>query len=1706
MISLTVHEVRRRLRTRHRIRAIAVALLFLVTVALTASWVAELAYRPRLTPVIAATVTDYAWPVHPNAWAREDAQRFGTLEDQSVRILDLTPDWRTRELALKRLDSELNALSESNLLTGTVLFSFSLHGVVDSEGRAALLPADADPLDSDTWLPVREVLDHIADHLPPSICKVVLLDSNRSEANWQIGQLHNTFADRLVGAIDKKRHPNCVLVNSTSPDQRSWSSPGLPGSAFGTFVATGLAGAADRQWIATDESADAESRSDGSSDGPPNSEPTPTEGNQDGQVSLDELIGFVNARLEAWCRRHRLPPQTVLRLPAESTDDVDLAWALSEQAFDRLQARLQWSTDPAVSPNELDRLWQTFSQLADARMLAWAPEGLNQLEQRLLRLESLCDAGAAYRQRAKQEAVRLDQRLTQLTATLADPDVQQSLLAYRRSTMDQTPRSLQESELPTRHLNRTVGAASTDEMARAEQAIESLIRQPTSATLEATIRTLESLSSETGRSGTTDEDLQFLRLLNRYAVLEQWPQRQVVRRLLTLRQRAERLAVFQTVDGQQDLRGIRWLRPFVDRADRDRRLAEDYLLAGEAAAGSLIENALDQAEQSADEAAQQLQTVLGAVRGGDEAMRELPYIAQALAGLPRPIPPSTTGTSSPRAAPLASGTPNSGTSGIATSEVNADHLPVGDVVLTDLVIPAIRDAILLSRQIDAGPDIDPSGGDVSPAMPFLDTSQRLGGRMEELHGRLDKFLTHTLKEGRDAEVSALTLAAAMRLPTLTWQQRRQLRQLHSEMLLSQSSSADGAGASSAGDRSIWAKSKPGSVAAGWMPPIDRILSWPSHPAVMLARPERPADAGPAAAPELESENGVTRVEQLGFLVRRNLAAFDADANPSQWMGDPSDPSWWMAAARWQRRLLPLTEGSPSPSPLNRAFHVDLQRLLVWHGRRQLDGFLGSPEQTSGIANRAFFDRACDRCVATASKLGAENASLQAEVARLRQLQVSRRLAAQAAFVTSADHSPVPGGTETDTFQVVVRPVPEGRLSDSSLPEGRPSVWVRSAASSRATESSLVSATETQPQKFDLKTRRSDKLVAEPLNAGENGSTRVSVSGSPTLAAVTTFRGNEYGQSFVANRLGGTLAQYQPFQYGDSRVTVLGDRVRRASILFVLDCSRSMAEPLQAESADDNAPSRLSLAKSALIEMLDELAKNDANRVGVIFFGHRVAWTRSDPPQRSQSPGAGDNVPADLMPSQDVEVVLPLGRFDPGNVFQRLDRVQPWGQSPLNLALINAMKAFSNDDSDTEKSIVVITDGRDYQFTPSRSDIRKPPRIQQADVLDVARQSDVPVYLLGFGLDAADREATGDEFKTIADATGGQASSVDDAGELMRQLRRRLSLGQFSVAGKNLPSSAAPLNQSLAVSTSRSGPGEYRLDVEALSESIPLQGGEAIRIRLSADGRRLLPVPFEEQFPQTVPLTTGNANQSTSLVMRAHRPTRLGQHVRFPVSVQSLAAPVTPRPAEAWLTVTPLRNGSEMSGHRYWFYDTPYQPDRPVPFLDWLATDWPEGADKGRLRFFCKFAKTPPLVEFPLRKVVENPQAYADRTLDEVPSISLQVSTSDRTADQSEYLINVIQRHRSKDADLGRLKVGFETAPSYRPIRVTHQFDSEHGLSSHTFAFDAADASGIERSSMSRIVLTSSAAMRDGAHQPAGGQPIDVELYGAADVVTLRPPQ
>ena len=143
-----------------------IKLLLLSTglLAMLAIFVAWLLFRPRPVPLLALTVVDYAAPLDPNAYAVEDLRRFDHVFEHyrnvhfSSRIEGREGNWKTL------LDRQLDAFKTGGPGNGwlfpdndvLVLF-ISAHGVVDRQGRPALLMSDSDPLDDTTWVTVLRV-------------------------------------------------------------------------------------------------------------------------------------------------------------------------------------------------------------------------------------------------------------------------------------------------------------------------------------------------------------------------------------------------------------------------------------------------------------------------------------------------------------------------------------------------------------------------------------------------------------------------------------------------------------------------------------------------------------------------------------------------------------------------------------------------------------------------------------------------------------------------------------------------------------------------------------------------------------------------------------------------------------------------------------------------------------------------------------------------------------------------------------------------------------------------------------------------------------------------------------------------------------------------------------------------------------------------------------------------------------------------------------------------------------------------------------------------------------------------------------------------------------------------------------------------------------------------------------------------------------
>lgn len=234
-------------------------------------------------------------------------------------------------------------------------------------------------------------------------------------------------------------------------------------------------------------------------------------------------------------------------------------------------------------------------------------------------------------------------------------------------------------------------------------------------------------------------------------------------------------------------------------------------------------------------------------------------------------------------------------------------------------------------------------------------------------------------------------------------------------------------------------------------------------------------------------------------------------------------------------------------------------------------------------------------------------------------------------------------------------------------------------------------------------------------------------------------------------------------------SAIGDEPIRASIAIVLDCSQSMtgdaapAEGVQ-EISDATNP-RFDQAREMARELLRQVASSGNYQAAFYLYGHRLKWEGEGEPQleeNSEYLGLTDGfrVLSQLVPGDDVETVFPLERIDDSQlepIMVRLDAAKAWGESPLYLALNQAIGALAADDHAAPKGIIVITTGANKQWMARN-------RRTKDDVLRaVANQPHLPIHFVSVGPKAD--EAAAAEMREIAEQTGGSIEFASTAGLL-----------------------------------------------------------------------------------------------------------------------------------------------------------------------------------------------------------------------------------------------------------------------------------------------------------------------------------------------------
>lgn len=317
--------------------SVEIALVYLI------SWVAP----PLQACFVSIAVADYqARPLA--AWVHATGDPAGMV-DGSLLAETLRAGTTRREI-LQTLDTLENRRSRQ-----PVILYVSALAVQTNDGDVYLLPGDALPDDTETWLRLRDVLEKLK--ACPARHKLLVLDLIPPPAPALLGSVYHDIAAaiplELTAVPDAARGVLCCCAAG----QRPHVSEELGQSVFAACFAEGLRGRADG-WA----------------------------GAKDGQITVKELTAFVQARVEHWSQQERGERQT----PTWYGGEADYLLVAFDSAAASVPAPLPASRE---YPAWLLEAWKARDAVYQSGRYRLAPRLFQQLQQALLAAEQAWRAG-----------------------------------------------------------------------------------------------------------------------------------------------------------------------------------------------------------------------------------------------------------------------------------------------------------------------------------------------------------------------------------------------------------------------------------------------------------------------------------------------------------------------------------------------------------------------------------------------------------------------------------------------------------------------------------------------------------------------------------------------------------------------------------------------------------------------------------------------------------------------------------------------------------------------------------------------------------------------------------------------------------------------------------------------------------------------------------------------------------------------------------------------------------------------------------------------------------------------------------------------------------------------------------------------------------------------------------------------------------------
>ena len=1645
-------------------------------------FLAWLAPTEKSTPLLLAAFTRYDDPLPPNAWAQEDIDRFqrdttrtssgkGRASDSNLRAETPKTDAK-----LVNLLERLQATKPGGPAGNVILLYVSAHGVLDDAGEPRLIlpdPAGTDEeaaerslhLDPARWLSLASLVREIHKHAAKGAKSVLFLDCTRMHANWSMGLLYNGFAEKLPEMMRQLRDDgvdDVFIINASGPGQVSWAAPELRGTAFAHFLERGLLGF------------------DGAS----------TSG---GRVTLHKLRDALAKSVSNWVWENRLDMQVPMLVPPDAPN-VDLTWSATDREPVTDKSPLFSSRDREHWVT-LGKLWKRHDEFMSwenkASKTAWYRGQLLELEdceRSLCRFEQLAVAGKAYAKEATELLDDLETTADKLAKSDASDLLPSGSFPMQRAWLgSQPPDDGSGEKTRQREIARIVAfLQSPPPEAELKKVLPGLKKLERSLWFEAAwqwllagagpqpakaARALEWVPFPAATQGPELAEMHLLRVLSPQGDLSpsvldnegNYPQ--FVKLALAARQLAEEAAC------PADERAHYFIRHEVEAGDARRRLAEDRLFIGNATdleqARAAWSGGADSAEAMYQGAQAHAVIIQNAWLARDRGFSQAPHLARWLARRAKPKEDM--------------------------SDVDASM---------DRLLHVIADSHELGKQLDLrlAEFLQPEG-DSAQRLRDLTQLQELTRKQSSALGEVRKVFLDSVdeqrKRARDRK-NFRDLESLLSVPLVPAEDRGELRKVYLNLLaLKPEESAKTK--DSANSSAPPSDSKPD---RGY---LERVLQgWERHPALALLDRTTLAEDGDAAGdamPNVEEEplrgvslstdanagKAVARLSQLAKEARRLLLQIDDQV--TLWLKSPAekteDPLLELVSLRGNlSRADRLTRASlalvgrqdrPRVNAARGLVKLDRHALLIWHGERACQDFWG-PRGTEG-ETESYFVLAAERYLR-----GARQAVRDLNLATAYSQQLQSRRDALASAVPemvslSLPDRQIPEEVSVFSDEVTLR-------TAGSLPQGKAALL---AVELDGTPIAMRGPAQDQAQTRLELTIPVQEDGGEPWPLEFHRSPNSQAGQRLTLRA--WYRGHRRDKVFHVIPLGRGLELAHEFhKLPTPKVTVRGKAKSPGAVAIVLDCSSSMKEPAKI----GGRTTRMDEARSALEQILAQLARDGGYDVRLWLYGHRVGLKKvGDRYVADWNDGWGEKPdPLPALPSEDVEMALRTGKLNEQTLgdfevlLQDQKKIRPWGGTPLYLAVYRAVNDLADLPEDEPRRLVVITDGKNDVYKP-RAGVAK----SLEDVVDVFVDKSrglnedqwIRFDLVGCAADDASRG----ELRQLADRVHESNSSDYPAtfkdvslnmGGLLGELRTSLGLYEYEILpdeGNAAP--FGPTELGLPTEVDRFRPGQkFKARLRTSSArpgNFKLDGGESLVLVIqdTANGMELIHRPYDrdgqtddEAEAKRDPTIDHKANADFDpavFAIRAHRPETMGSTMRFPISVQnSERGRFSPRPKEAWVEITPLADADGTPGFTYPFYDLAYELEPNVPVLTCDAPRWDPDWGTARIDMWFKLGNTDPSVEKAVVEVrspqdaeVPTPHRALDLVVDRATNAKVRFAVQIATNGPD---VNVRVTQISED-ESGLHPVRVEMSPAPAIARHEYFTDDPGGRVLHTFVYQDA---------------------------------------------------